>query len=411
VAKEDIVVGLDIGTSKVAAIISEVDENGQIEVLGVGVAPSKGLRKGMVVNLESTTDSIKKAVSSAEMAAGLKAKSVFAGIAGEHIRGINNHSVVIIPNRKNKTRQISSADVKRAIEQAKAIEVPSDRKILDAIPREFVVDDQDGILDPVGMCGTRLESLVHVITGSVSSVQNIIKAIENAGLDVEDIMLQPLASSEAVLYQDEKEMGVILIDIGAGTTDIVIYIEGSVWYTAVVPIGGDLITNDIAIGLRTPIGRAEEIKKDSGCALVEMVGANEMIEVPGVGGRNPKNLPRRVLAGIIQPRMKELLEFVYEEIQTSGYNDVTPAGLVITGGTSMLYGISELAEDIFRMQVRIGYPREVKGLFNRVKDPSFATGVGLVLRGVKRLGMGSGIKSNQFIQVFKRMSSWFSSYF
>jgi len=410
-AKEGVVVGLDIGTSKVAAVICEVDDSGQIEVLGVGVAPSKGLRKGMVVNLESTTDSIRKAVSSAEMVAGLKVKSVFAGIAGEHIRGQNSHSIVIIPNRKNKSRQISSADVKRAIEQAKDIEIPVDRKILDAIPREFIVDDQDGILEPVGMVGTRLESLVHLITGSVSSIQNIIKAIENADLDAEDIMLQPLASSEAVLYQDEKEMGVILIDIGAGTTDIVIYIEGSVWYTAVIPIGGDLVTNDIAIGLRTPIGRAEDIKKNSGSALMDMVGANEMIEVPGVGGRNPKMLPRRILAGIIEPRMRELLEFVHEEIKTSGYNDMTPAGVVITGGTSMLYGISQLAEDIFGVQVRVGYPREVKGLFSRIKDPSFATGVGLVLRGVKQHGTGSGIKSYQFPQIFKMMRNWFSSYF
>ena len=409
--KEDVVVGLDIGTSKVATIICEVDDSGQIEVLGVGVAPSKGLRKGMVVNLESTTDSIRKSVSSAEMAAGLKVKSVFAGIAGEHIRGLNSHSVVIIPNRKSKSRQISSADMNRAIEQAKDIEIPADRKILDAIPREFIVDDQDGILDPVGMVGTRLESLVHVITGSVSSVQNIIKAIENANLEAEDIMLQPLASSEAVLYQDEKEMGVILIDIGAGTTDIVIYVEGSVWYTAVMPIGGDLVTNDIAIGLRTPIGKAEEIKKNSGCALMDMVEANEMIEVPGVGGRDPKKIPRRILSGIIQPRMQELLEFVQEEIKASGYNDMTPAGVVITGGTSMLYGISQLAEGVFGAQVRIGYPREVKGLFNRVKDPSFATGVGLVLRGAKQHGTGSVIKSNQFTHIFKRMRNWFSGYF
>ena len=410
-AKEDVVVGLDIGTSKVAAIICEVDENNQIEVLGVGVAPSKGLRKGMIVNLESTTDSIRKAVASAEMVAGLKAKSVFAGIAGDHVRGFNSHSVVIIPNSRNKVRQISPTDVKRAIEQAKDIEVPADRKILDAIPREFIVDDQDGILEPVGMVGTRLEALVHVITGSVSSVQNVIKAIENADLDAEDIMLQPLASSEAVLYQDEKEMGVILIDIGAGTTDIVIYIEGSVWYTAVIPIGGDLITNDIAIGLRTPISKAEDIKKNSGCALMDMVGANEMVEVHGVGGRNPKMLPRRILAGIIQPRMKELLEFVYREIKASGYDDIIPAGVVITGGTSMLYGISELTEDIFGVQARIGYPKEVKGLFNRVKDPSFATGVGLVLRGAKQHGTNSTIKSNQLPMIFKRMRNWFSSYF
>jgi cell division protein FtsA len=330
--KEDIVVGLDIGTSKVAAIIGEVNENNQVEVLGVGLAPSKGLRKGMIVNLESTTDSIKKAITNAQMVAGLEAKSVYAGIAGEHIKGSNNHGVIIIPNRKN--RQISEADVKRVIDQAKSIEVPSDRKILDAIPREFIVDDQEAVDDPVGMVGTRLEALVHIVTGAVPSVQNIIRAIENAELDVNDIMLQPLASCEAVLYPDEKEMGVILIDIGAGTTDIVIYVEGAVWYTAVVPIGGDLVTNDIAIGLRTPIAKAEDLKRNSGCALVDMVGGNELIVVPGVGGRNPRVIPRRILAGVIEPRVKELLDFVHKEIQISGYKGLTPAGIVMTGGYS-----------------------------------------------------------------------------
>lgn len=403
--KEDIVVGLDIGTSKIAAIIAEVDENDQIEILGVGLASSKGLRKGMIVNLESTTNAIKKAIENAQMVAGIEVKSVFAGIAGEHIRGFNNHGIVIIPNKKN--RQISKDDVRRVINQAKDIETPSDRRILDAIPREFIVDDQEAI-DPVGMFGTRLEALVHIVTGAVPAVQNIIKAIENAELHVNDIMLQPLASSEAVLYSDEKEMGVILIDIGAGTTDIVIYVEGSVWYTAVVPMGGDLVTNDIAIGLRTPIAKAEELKKESGCAMAEMVGTNELIEVPGVGGRNPKVVPRRVLAKVIEPRVTELLDFVYEEIKTSGYKGLTPAGIVMTGGASMLDCTDELAERIFDMQVRIGFPKEVKGLFKRVENPSFATGVGLVLRGAEKRESSDRISSVQLNAILKKMKSWFS---
>jgi len=406
--KEDIVVGLDIGTSKIAAIIAEVDENDLIEILGVGLAPSKGLRKGMIVNLESTTNAIKKAIENAQMVAGIEVKSVFAGIAGEHVRGFNNQGIVIIPNKKN--RQISKDDVRRVIDQAKDMEIPSDRRILDAIPRDFIVDDQEAV-DPVGMFGTRLEALVHIVTGAVPAVQNIIKAIENAGLHVNDIMLQPLASSEAVLYSDEKEMGVILIDIGAGTTDIVIYVKGSVWYTAVVPMGGDLVTNDIAIGLRTPIAKAEELKKESGCAMAEMVGTNELIEVPGVGGRNPKVIPRRVLARVIEPRVTELLDFVHEEIKTSGYKELTPAGIVMTGGASMLDCIDELAERIFGMQVRIGFPKEVKGLFKRVENPSFATGVGLVLRGAEKRESSDGISSVQLNAILKKMKNWFSGYF
>ncbi|HGJ67523.1 TPA: cell division protein FtsA [bacterium] len=407
--KEDIVVGLDIGTSKIAAIIAEVDENNQIEVLGVGLSPSKGLRKGMIVNLETTTSAIKRAIENAELVSGLDVKSVFAGIAGEHIRAFNNNGIIIIPNKRN--RQISKDDVRRVIDQAKNIEIPSDRKILDAIPREFIVDDQEAVDDPIGMFGTRLEAFVHIITGSVSAVQNIIKAIENAGLHVNDIMLQPLASSEAVLYPDEKEMGVILIDIGAGTTDVVIYVEGSIWYTAVIPIGGDFVTNDIAVGLHTPISKAEELKKTFGCALTDIVGPNELIEVPGVGGRNPKTIPRRILASVIEPRVTELLNFVNQQVKSSRYKNLTPAGVVMTGGGAMLDSIDELAERIFNTQVRIGYPREVKGLFDRVKDPSFSTCIGLVLEGVERKESGYGINSGQASLILKKMKNWFTDYF
>ncbi len=412
-AKDGIVVGLDIGTSKVAAIISEVDNNGQIEVLGVGLSPSKGLRKGIVINIDATTDAIYKAISSAEMVSGIKVESVIAGIAGEHIKGLNNHGVVIIPNKRN--RFVSQADVKRVINQAKDMEIPSDRSILDVIPREFIVDDQKGIKDPVGMAGSRLEVLIHIITGSVTSVQNIVKAIENVGLRVDDIVLQPLASGDAVLEPDEKELGVILVDIGAGTTDIVIYVKDSIWHTGVIPIGGEQVTNDIAIGLRTPLPKAEEIKKSSGCAMVSMVNSDEFIEVPGVGGRKPRVLPKLALAEIIEPRMEEILEIIYKEIQASGYKGMFPAGVVFTGGASMLNGLTELAEQVFDMPVRIGYPREVKGLNERVKDPIFATGVGLVMNGIHRSESKNykkrSIRSDRVTTLMKRMRDWFSSYF
>ena len=396
------------------AIVSEVNENSQIEILGVGNAPSKGLRKGSIVNLDTTTDSIKKAVSNAEVMAGTKVKSVFVGIAGEHIRGFNSKSTVIIPSGRNrpKSRQISSDDVERAIEQAKAIETPYDRQVLAAITRSFSVDDQDGIDEPAGIFGTKLDALVHVVTGSTSSRQNLVKAVENADIDVEDVMLQPLASSESVLYPEEKEMGVILIDIGAGTSDVIIYVEGSVWYTAVIPIGGELITKDIAIGLNTPPENAEDIKKESGCALIDMVTDSETVNVPGIGGRSPKDVPRRILAEIIEPRVRELLEFVNKEIKSSGYKGITPAGVVITGGSSMLDSIDGLAERVFKMQSRIGYPRELSGLFDRVKDPSFATCIGLLIKGAEQRGSAKGngfsMKPSQFIKSMKRMKNWLS---
>jgi len=413
VARDDIVVGLDIGTSKVAAIIGEVDEDDHVEVIGVGLAHSKGLRKGVVVNLEATTSSIEKAVSDAEMMAGVEVGSVFAGVAGGHIRGINHHGVVIVSNRKN--RSITETDIRRVINQAKAIEMPIEREILEALPREFIVDDQRGIRDPVGMSGTRLEALIHIVTGAVTSVQNIVKAINGAGLAVEDIVLQPLASSEAVLEQDEKDLGVILVDLGAGTTDVVIYVNGAIWHTGVVPLGGEQVTNDIAIGLRTPLPSAEDIKRKSGCALAESVNGNEAIEIPSVGGRQPRTITRRALAEIIEPRMEEMLELVYREIQTSGYGDMAPAGVVMTGGASLLEATPELAERIFNMPVRIGCPHQVRGLADKVRNPIYATGVGLILHGARerRSGNGTGrfIKANHFNRILKRMKDWLATYF
>jgi cell division protein FtsA len=409
-SREDTVTGLDIGTSKVAAIIGVIGEDDKMEVTGVGLAPSRGLRKGVVVNLEATTAAIEKAVSEAEIMAGVEVGSVYAGIAGGHIRGINHHGVVIVPNRKNRT--ITEADIKRVITQAKAVEIPIEREILVALPREFIVDDQRGILEPVGMSGTRLEALIHIVTGAVTSVQNIIKAINGAGLAVEDIVLQPMASSEAVLEQDEKDLGVILVDMGAGTTDVVIYVNGAIWHTGVVPLGGEQVTNDIAIGLRTPLPSAEEIKRDSGCALISSVNGGETIEVPSVGGRQSRVIAKRALAEIIQPRMAELLELVYREVQTSGYGDMAPAGVVMTGGASLLTATSDLAEHIFNMPVRIGYPREISGLADKVKDPIYATGVGLVLHGARERRTGNGarryIKGNYFNRILKRMKDWLS---
>jgi cell division protein FtsA len=412
VARENVITGLDIGTSKVAAIIGEVGEDEQMEVIGVGLAPSKGLRKGVVVNLETTTAAIEKAIADAEMMAGVEVGSVFVGVAGGHIRGINHHGVIIVPNRKHRT--ITEADIKRVIEQAQAIEIPIEREILEALPREFIVDDQRGIRDPVGMSGTRLEALIHIVTGAVTSVQNIVKAINSAGLAVEDIVLQPMASSDAVLEQDERDLGAILIDMGAGTTDVVIYVNGAIWHTGVVPLGGEQVTNDIAIGLRTPLPSAEEIKMGFGCALVALASDSE-IEVASVGGRQPRIITKRALAEIIEPRMTELLELVYREIQTSGYSDMAPAGVVMTGGASLLEAVPELAEHIFDMPVRVGYPRQVRGLADKVKDPIYATGVGLILHGAKERKSGDGarryIKANHFNRILKRMKDWLSTYF
>ena len=411
-AKENVIVGLDIGTSKVAAIIGEVGEDDQIEIIGVGLAPSKGLRKGVVVNLETTTAAIEKAVSDAEMMAGVEVGSVFVGVAGGHIRGINHHGVIMIPNRKNRT--ITQADINRVVNQAQAIEIPIEREILEALPREFIVDDQRGIRDPVGMSGTRLEALIHIVTGAVTSVQNIVKAINGAGLAVEDIVLQPMASSNAVLEQDERDLGVILVDMGAGTTDVVVYVNGAIWHTGVVPLGGEQVTNDIAIGLRTPLPNAEDLKINSGSALVSAV-SDETIEVASVGGRQPRTITKQALAEIIEPRMGELLELVYREIQTSGYGDMAPAGIVMTGGASMLEAMPELAEQIFDMPVRIGYPRQVRGLADKVRDPIYATGVGLILHGAKEHRSSEGakrfIKANQFNGILKRMKDWLSTYF
>ena len=375
--KDDLVVGIDIGTTKICAIVGEVTSDG-IDIVGIGTHPSKGLRKGVVVNIESTVSSIKKAVEEAELMAGCEITNAYAGIAGGHIKGINSHGIVAI-----KDREVTPLDVNRVIDAAQAVSIPLNREVIHVIPQQFIVDDQDGVRDPVGMSGVRLESKVHIVTGAVTSAQNIIKCCNRAGLNVNDIVLQQLASAEAVLSSDEKELGVVLLDIGGGTTDIAVFSGGSIVHTAVLTLGGNHLTNDVAVGLRTPAHEAEKIKQKYGCCTAGMVHKDETIEVPSVGGRPPRVLSRQILAEILEPRMEEIFALVQQEIARSGYEDMVAAGIVLTGGTSMLEGGIELAEQIFNFPVRKGMPISIGGLVDVVKNPMYSTGVGLVIAGSK----------------------------
>jgi len=411
VAKRDhIVVGLDIGTTKICAIVAEVTEEGTVNVVGVGSSPSRGLRKGVVVNIESTVESIKKAVEEAELMAAVQINSVYTGIAGSHIAGENSRGVVAL-----KKQEVTRVDVQRAVETARSVAVlPSDRRILHVLPREFMVDDQDGIREPLGMSGSRLEVDVHIITGAVTSAQNIIKSVNRAGLDVVDMVLQPLASSEAVLTPEERELGVAMVDLGGGTTDLALFAEGSIRHTAVLPIGGQHLTTDLAIGLRTPQAEAERLKIRKGVALVELVKDDEMVDVPGVGDRPARTLCRKLLAEIIEPRVEEMFDLVRREIMRTGYEGILAAGVVITGGTSMLEGILEAAERVLDLPVRRGVPNGVGGLRDIVSNPMYATGVGLILlarhhhgeleltglRGGRRVGRALG-----------RMRAWMLEFF
>jgi len=373
--REELVVGLDIGTTKICCIVGEVMNEG-VDVVGIGTHPSKGLRKGVVVNIESTVNSIKKAVEEAELMAGCEITSVFAGIAGGHIKGINSHGIVAI-----KDKEVTPADVERVIDAAQAVSIPLDREVIHVIPQQFIVDDQDGVRDPVGMSGVRLEAKVHIVTGAVTSAQNIIKCCNRAGLNVNDIILQQLASSEAVLSNDEKDLGVVLLDIGGGTTDIAIFSQGSIVHTAVLTIGGNHLTNDVAVGLRTPQHEAEKIKQRYGSCCAGMVHKDETIEVPSVGGRSPRVLSRQILAEILEPRMEEIFTLAHQEIARSGYEDMMAAGVVLTGGTTSLEGAVEIAEQIFNLPVRKGLPKRIGGLVDVVRNPMYSTGVGLNLLG------------------------------
>ena len=382
-SKKDFVVGLDIGTTKICCIVGEVvpgSEGGGIDIIGIGTAPSTGLRKGVVINIESTVESITKAVEEAELMAGVEISTVYTGIAGGHIKSFNSTGIVAV-----KDREITEQDVQRVIDAAKAVAIPLDREVIHIIPQEYMINGQDGIRDPIGMSGVRLEAKVHIVTGAVSSAQNIIKCANKAGLNVAEICLEPIASAEAVLTQDEKDLGVILVDIGGGTSDIAIFKEGAIVFTGVLAIGGQHITNDIAVGLRTPQHEAEAIKIAHGCTLASLVKADETIEVAGVGGRKSRILSRRLLAEIIEPRVEEIFSLIQREVMKSGYQDMLSGGVVITGGATLLEGMPELAEFVFEMPVKRGYPQAIGGLRDVVNSPKFATGVGLLKYGARNL--------------------------
>jgi cell division protein FtsA len=399
----NMIVGLDIGTTKICAVVSEFDEK-DAEIIGVGTYPSVGLRKGVVVNIDNTVDSIQRAMEEAELMAGREIGSVFIGIAGSHIKGFNSHGVIAV-----KGQEVSQEDVDRVIDAARAVAIPLDREVIHILPQEYMVDEQGGILDPIGMTGVRLEAKVHIVTGAVTAAQNLIKCANRAGLDVVDIVFQPLASAEAVLTQEEKDLGVALVDFGGGTTDLALFTESAIKHTAVLGLGGNNLTNDVAVGLRTPIKEAEQIKTHHGSCLNSLVDKDQMIEVPSVGGRKPRRLSRHILSEILEPRVEEIFTLIDQEIERTGFKELLASGVVITGGSALLPGIAEIADQVFQLPTRIGYPRRISGLVDVVNGPMFATAVGLVLYGMehqpqKKFRIRDG---NIFNRVTLRMKSWF----
>jgi cell division protein FtsA len=376
----ELVVGLDIGTTKICAIVGEIQQDG-VDIVGIGTSPSHGLKKGVVVNIESTVSSIKRALEEAEMMAGCEIKSAYVGIAGAHIKGVNSHGIVAV-----KDKEVTPNDIGRVIDAARAMVIPLDREVIHVLPQDYIIDNQDGIKEPLGMSGVRLEAKVHLVTAACSSAQNLIKCANRTGLDVADIVLQPLASAMAVLNDDEKDLGVALIDIGGGTTDLAIFSGGSIVHTAVLSLGGNQITNDVALGLRTPVPEAEKLKVKHGCALASLIGKDETIEVPSVGGRGTRTLSRQILGEIIEPRVEEIFSLVLREAQRAGYAELLASGAVITGGSTIMEGMAELAEDVLGMPVRRGVPERVGGLVDVVRSPIYSTGVGLVLYGREHLG-------------------------
>ena len=409
---QDLVVGLDVGTTKICAVIGQPRPGGELDVVGVGAAPSRGLRRGVVVNIDSTVEAIKAAVAEAEQMAGVEVGRVYAGVAGGHIRSVNSRGVVAV---SGKDREVSPLDVERAVDAARALNVPQDREIIHVLPQAFMVDDADGVREPVGMSGVRLEVEVHVVTGAVTSVQNVVRSVNRAGLTVQDIVLEPLASAEAVLDADEKELGVVIIDIGGGTTDLAFFRDGAAWHTAILPLGGDHITNDVAVGLRTPMADAEDLKKRYACALTALVAAEETIDVPSVGGRKPRQLSRQVLSEIVQPRVEEILTLVARELARAGFDDAATAGVVVTGGTSIMEGVPELAERVFDQPVRRGVPVQVGGLADVVRSPVYATAVGLALYGARRQAPGAGLAGGDARglagRLRRRLTGWLSEIF
>tara|TARA_E500000178_G_scaffold223106_1_gene220086 strand:+ start:66 stop:1268 length:1203 start_codon:yes stop_codon:yes gene_type:complete len=397
-------VGLDIGTSKVVAIVAELGLEGEIDIIGIGSHPSKGLKKGVVVNIETTVESIRRAIEEAELMAGCQIEQVYAGIAGSHIRGLNSHGIVAI-----RDKEVFQADIERVIDAAQAVAIPADQKVLHVLPQEYVIDDQEGVKEPLGMSGVRLEAKVHLITCAVNAYQNIEKCIKKCGLEVEDIILEQLASGDAVLTEDEKDLGVCLVDIGGGTTDIAIFSEGAIRHTAVIPIAGDQVTNDIAMALRTPTPNAEEIKIKYACALGSLAQENETIKIPSVGDRSDRDLSRQALAEVVEPRYEELFSLVQAELRRSGFEDLVAAGIVLTGGTSKIEGAIELAEEIFHMPVSLGKPKNVAGLSDIVRNPIYSTAVGLLHYGANQQTRGVAKKPKQksdgLINQFKK---WFT---
>ena len=408
-AEKNFIVGLDIGTSKVVAIVGELNDSNKIEVVGIGTHPSRGLKKGVVVNIESTVHSIQKAIEEAELMAGCDIHSVYAGIAGNHIKSLNSHGIVAIQDK-----EVSLNDVDRVIDAARAVAIPADQKILHILPQEFLIDSQEGILDPIGMSGIRMEAKVHMVTGAESAAQNIIICIERCGLEVDDIVLEQLASSYSVLTEDEKDLGSCLVDIGGGTTDIAVFQGGAIQHTAVIPIAGDQVTNDIAVSMRTPTQYAEEIKIKYACALSQLANPDETIEVPSVGDRPPRRLARQTLAEIVEPRFEELFSLIRNELRRSGFEESTPAGIIITGGSSKMEGAVELAEEIFHVPVRLGSPQYVEGLIDVVRNPIHATGVGLLLYGRDSLDLGSYNKisiKNGLLEKWNLVKDWLQKQF
>ena len=410
---KDLIVGLDIGTSKVVAIVAApvIDagpSDNALEIIGIGTHPARGMKKGVVVNIESTVQSIQRAVEEAELMAGCQIHSVYAGIAGSHIRSLNSHGTVAI-----RDKEVTQGDVERVLDAAKAVHFPGDQQLLHVMPQEYIIDNQEGIREPIGMSGVRLEAKVHLITGAVSAAQNISKCIERCGLSVDGIILEQMASSYSVLEQDEKELGVCLVDIGGGTTDIAVYVDGAIRHTAVIPIAGDQVTNDIAVALRTPTQYAEEIKMKYACALTQLAREDETIEVPSVGDRPPRQLARQTLAEVVEPRYEELLVLVQAELRRSGFEELLAAGVVLTGGSSKMEGVIELAEEVFHLPVRLGLPQHVGGLVEVVRNPIHATGVGLLLFGnqSETTGKTEAKSGSGFRDMLARMKSWFQGNF
>ncbi|MDQ6961448.1 MAG: cell division protein FtsA [Mariprofundaceae bacterium] len=404
--QDQMIVGLDIGTSKIACVVAEVSMDGRLDVIGIGTHASRGLRKGVVVDIESTVESIRLAVEEAELMAGVEIKKVHVGIAGSHIRGHNTTGIIA-----TRHGEVTAEDVQRVIENGSAMKLPDDRTFLHVMPQEYSIDDQDGIREPIGMSGVRLQAKIHLVTAAISSAHNIRKCCKRCGLEVSELVLEQVASSCAVLLQDEKDIGVVLVDIGGGTTDIAVFLDGAIQYTSVIPIGGDHLTNDLVVGLRTSAREADELKRKHGSCMLSDVGEHEEVQVPSVGGRDPRPMPRHIMAQILQPRVEELFDLITEELQCSGYHELVAAGIVLTGGCSLLSGMETLAEETFDMPVRIGTPQNVGGLADVVNSPAYATAVGLIQYSTDHHPVANRVRQRDPVvssqPLWQRMRNWF----